>query len=538
MPHTTAIALLLSFATAWLSAQPPAPPAPPPPKPPPMIRTVLDAAGRPYSLLDNNEELTLRVTALPPDAKLDFMEADGALIITAARGAQLRIAFPRESFAGGTAAIGGALSTLGPRQQRLPQASATQAVLHGPAGRVTLTTSTPRLLSIEDRWERRARTYSFTVELAGGPVEASLAFTSTPDTAPASLLVHPDQLRARFHGFGGNYCWPAMSSVTLYTLANIKSAWARVEMSLEDWEPQNDNDDSSTVNWEVLKSHDRPNSRLRNQLLTALEIQKKGIPYVASIWWLPEWIYANPNQQPRSDHRRRVAIDKWDELLESIGSYLLYAKQQYGVEPDLFSFNEANIGVYLFLDPEEHRQALISIGRHLRKLGLKTKMLLADATGPDGTYTYALPAASDPEALAFCGAISFHSWGGASPDMYKAWGDLAEWTGLPLLVAEMGVDSAAYRSRSYDSYAYGLRELRMQQELIIHARPQSLLFWQYTEDYALAKSTPNSGGSPLVEPTPRFWLMQQLANLTPMQSDSLVTASNHPNVLVTAFRSG
>jgi hypothetical protein len=50
-------------------------------------------------------------------------------------------------------------------------------------------------------------------------------------------------------------------------------------------------------------------------------------------------------------------------------------------------------------------------------------------------HTYALPAANDPEALRYCGAIGFHSWGGAKPGQYAAWGDLAERLKLPLLHA-------------------------------------------------------------------------------------------------------
>lgn len=225
---------------------------------------------------------------------------------------------------------------------------------------------------------------------------------------------------------------------------------------------------------------------------------------------------------------------QWAELLESIGSYLLHAKQQYGAEPDLFSFNEANIGVYVLFTPEEHAQAIKSIGAHLAKLGLKTKMLLGDATGPKGTYVYSLPGANDPEALKYAGAVAFHSWGGATSEQYAAWGDVAEWLNLPLLVTEVGADAFAWRNRMYDSYSYGLREVKMYQELLLYARPQGFMQWEYTADYSLVRVRNNAAG-PELEPSARFYFLKQFSNLTPRNADVLETSSDQANVLLTAF---
>jgi hypothetical protein len=215
-----------------------------------------------------------------------------------------------------------------------------------------------------------------------------------------------------------------------------------------------------------------------------------------------------------------------------LSSYLLYAKREYQVEPDLFSFNEANIGVYVGLTPETHLEAIKRIGAHFARLGLKTRMLLGDATGPRDTHKFVLEAAGDPEAMQYVGAIGFHTWGGGTPEQYAAWGDVGEWLNLPLLITELGVDAAAYHTRSWDSYHYGLREARMTQELLIHARPQGTQFWQFTNDYALARALPDG----TVEPTARFWLMKHFTDLTPHKSEALGTSSDQPGVLFTAFR--
>ncbi|MGC4106203.1 MAG: hypothetical protein QM753_07585 [Thermomicrobiales bacterium] len=110
--------------------------------------------------------------------------------------------------------------------------------------------------------------------------------------------------------------------------------------------------------------------------------------------------------------RAQIAPDKWEELAECIGSYLVYAKQKYGVEPDMFSFNEPDWGVMLELTPEEQRDVIKLLGKQFVKLGLKTKLLLADVTNPRGTAKYAEPTVADPEAMQYVAAIAFHSWGG------------------------------------------------------------------------------------------------------------------------------
>lgn len=74
----------------------------------------------------------------------------------------------------------------------------------------------------------------------------------------------------------------------------------------------------------------------------------------------------------------------------------------------------------------------------------------------------------------------------------------------------------------------------MTQELLLYARPQGTQFWQFTNDYALAR--PQAGGG--VEPTARFWLMKHFTDLTPHKSEALTTSSDQPNVLFTAFHGG
>ena len=228
--------------------------------------------------------------------------------------------------------------------------------------------------------------------------------------------------------------------------------------------------------------------------------------------------------------------EMWPEMLEAVGSYLRYAKEHYGVEPDLFSFNESNIGVDLLFSAEEHREMIKRLGAHLNKLGLKTKMLLGDTSNARGTHSYCLPAANDSEAMQYVGAVAFHSWGGASAEDYQAWAELADRLKLPLLDTELGVDAGAWRDRSYDTFFYAIREVEMYQDVILHARVRGTQQWEFTSDYSIVHESKDAEGRSLIEPTARFHFVKQFCNLTPRGSDVLTTASDHPKVQLTSFR--
>lgn len=462
-------------------------------------------------------------------------------------GLYYRIDIPRPEFLGGEAVPSGGqairLPSVKPPGRHFASAEAAGVEFTSTSRdlRVSASWDKPVRVLFQDSWERQRRFYSAWVELHRGPLakgaSVSMALTLSArgpvDHTPARLRLDPSIERFRFDGFGGNYCWQLESPVTRYTLENLRVAWARTELKLADWEPENDNAMPSEANWDYFASQDKPGSELRKKFLFSKQLQDRGIPQIISIWRLPKWLATDTGlRNPWGRARYRVSPAQWEELLESVGSYLLYARRRYGIEPEIFSFNEPNIGAYVLFTPEEHRDAVKSLGRHFAKLGLKTRQLLAGATGPRGTHEFGLPTANDPEALSYCAAVGFHTWGEGTPEQYAAWGDLAEWTGLPLLVTEMGVDAAAFEGRTFDSYHYAMRELKLYQELLLHARIQGALYWQYTGDYSLARVN-----SDAVVPTARFWILKQLGDLTPPAAAALKSTSSHPKVLFTAFAS-
>ncbi len=487
-------------------------------------------------------DLSLRVTA-EAEVKIEgvFFWLDAP--VTAFAGGRC------ELISEGAAAAGAALPSRLPEEPHLIIRTGDRIVFENASGTLRLEESLdrPRLAVIQDERKWGDSRYTAFVNFAPdgqlpagktAMLELKLKLTGKADHSPVKLSLDAKAARYRFDGFGGDYCFDIASPVTQYTLDHLRVAWARTEMTLADWAPTNDMASPEKVREGLREAHDQPDSRLRQEFLLAQQIEKRGIPSCISIWQLPEWVYTDPGKGPFDNHRI-VAPDKWPAVLDAIGSYLLYAKKQYGVEPDLFSFNESNYGVMVYLSPDEHRNAIRRIGDRLKRLGLKTKMLLGDVADPrSGGIEYLQTAAGDPEAMRNVGAVSFHSWGGASPETYAAWADFAGKLDRPLLVTEAGVDSSAWSTPwEINSFYYALRELRMYQELLMYARPRSLMRWEFTGDYGMVQSEKAaSGGGLELRPALNYWLVRHLCNLTPPNADALAAGSSDSKLLFTAFR--
>lgn len=478
--------------------------------------------------MDGGRRLEFTQTVREAEGKVILGVEYRAMAGLTAEGLFLRVNIPWFDFKGGTVHNG-------LREVMLPESGTNNAnLLYGETDRLDARAASGAVwwsarfsrafgINLQDKSGESPKSFTFWVyvhrgnlaEGAAGSFEMELAIDGVPDAASAGLSVDLSGPSHRFDGFGGNYCFQIESPVTAYTLEHLDSRWARTEISLIEWDSP---------------EPDRPGSRLRLEMELMQKLRDKGIPFVASVWRLPERFLADRGVKGPNDQQRRIDPERWDELIESLGSYLLYARDHYGVEPDLFSFNEPDLGIRILFSDEEHRDAIRRIGAHFESLGLKTKMLLGDVSHPRGTHAYVLKAAEDREAMRHVGAISFHSWGGATRQQYEAWAELAERLQLPLLVAELGTDASAWRGRSYDSYWYGMEEIRLYQELLRYAKPRGTMYWEFTADYSLVQMD----GSEIV-PTGRFWLTKQLTNLTPPDAEALAAASDHPKVLLTAF---
>lgn len=349
------------------------------------------------------------------------------------------------------------------------------------------------------------------------PVLRSFAQPAHPAPPPTTFALDPQAVRyVVTHGIGGNYCFEFDSPVTAITLRELKPPVVRTEMVLREWEAENDNDDPATANWDYYRSRDVAELRARFEFMA--DLTRRQVPYAVAVWGAPPWI-----RQGRGPVERA----KWPELIEGVSTFLEHAKAGHGAEPDFFTFNEPDYGVDVKLSPEEHRDMIKLLGAEFERHGLRTKLTLGDAHKP-APIEYVQPAAADPEAMRHVGVVAFHSWWYEDkPEHLSQWADLAERVKRPLWVAEAGVNAIAWRDGSMNTFDYAIGELVHYQRLLIHARPQAILYWEYTGDYSLLDAQHR--------PTERFAFMRHWSEFIPPGSEAMA-GEERDGLLFTAFR--
>jgi O-glycosyl hydrolase len=344
------------------------------------------------------------------------------------------------------------------------------------------------------------------------------------DKSAAHIALDLSQPGRAFDGMGGNFRIqsPADAPVIQYNLDHLRLAWARVPMPFNFWQPNVDVDPAQAAAAGEL------NTNVVDAMKMAQTLAQKNIPMVISIWFPPRWAVKANVPGTRGT---RINPQQWDNVCKSITSYLQYLKQHYGAEPDLFSFNESDMGIDVLQSPEEHDDTIKRLGAYYGSHGLKTMMLLGD-TGNAGGDKFIDVAAADPEAAKYIGAVSFHSWNGGTTEQYEHFSDAAHRLNVPLLVCEGGLDPAAYMYRAtFLEPWYCVNEISQYVEICRVAQPLAILEWQFTDDYSIL--TGGRDGQPL-EPAQRFWQIKQLGMTAPAARAVPATCDNS-NVVSCAF---
>ena len=349
----------------------------------------------------------------------------------------------------------------------------------------------------------------------GGAARATYTITAAgiPDRRPITLALDARSPGRVWDGLGGNFRIqnPRLDpTVIAYNLANMRVAWARVEMPWRSWHPDSVADPAS-----------RDTAQLDPRVKAAMEIARttaaKGMPVVVSAWFPPQWAVVGP--LPRGGGPVNGvwgnALDtaKTQRIYASITSYLQYLKRYYGVEARAFSFNESDLGIDVRQTAQEHLELIKGLGAYMKAHGLATTMLLGDVS--DATPTrFIEPALADSSSWPFIGAVSYHSWRGWSDSLLTFWSAAAKRIGVPLLVGEGSTDAGAWRyPQIFQEADFALPEIELYVRMLARSEPKSILQWQLTSDYSLLAGGGLFGDSTALRPTQRFWNLKQLASV-------------------------
>lgn len=372
---------------------------------------------------------------------------------------------------------------------------------------------------------RKGSKDSFKIRLqASGTIDHSDAEISLDMQRPSNL----------FTGFGGNFRLQnpkADPQVIDYCLENIRVAFGRVEFPWRLWHPQEGNDPVTEA------EAGRLNPRVEQSLLMAQRLKAMGMPVILSCWFPPSWaIEGGPESYRRKGGVIAYRLDpqKQAEIYKSMADYLVYAKQHYGIEFSMFSFNESDLGIDVLHSPQEHADFIKGFGAYLAKLNLPTKMLLGDNSDAT-TFDFILPALNDETTHKYIGAVSFHSWRGCDDATLQKWAGAARTLNVPLLVGEGSTDAAAHRyPEIFNESTFALYEINLYVRICAICQPLSILQWQLTSDYSLLWGGGIYGFQGALHPTQRFFNIKQLAS-TPADALAIPVACSKKNVNCAAF---
>jgi hypothetical protein len=332
------------------------------------------------------------------------------------------------------------------------------------------------------------------------------------DKRPITLRLDTTAAGRAFEGLGGNFRLQNAKTdpqVIDYCLQNLRVAWGRVEMPWRFWQPELNSNPIDSARAGKL------NSQVKHAMEMAQRLNKMGIPIILTTWSAPSWaIVGAPKFRPGPDGVWGNPLDhtKDAEIYKSIADYITCLKEQYGVEPRLFSFNESDLGINIRQTGAEHAALIKGLGAYLVSRGLKTKMLLGDNSDAT-TYQFIYPAMNDPATYPYIGAISFHSWRGWGTEILEKWADAAAKMNLPLLVAEGSIDAAAWNYPAiFEEPLYAMQEITLYTRLLAICQPESILQWQLTADYSPLAGGGIFGNDEPLHPTRRFWNLKQLSS--------------------------
>lgn len=354
------------------------------------------------------------------------------------------------------------------------------------------------------------------------------------DNRPITFKLNTLDEGRPFDGFGGNFRLQnpkADPQVIDYCLQNLRVAWSRVEFPWRFWQPGKDDDP-------IIEAKDgKLNPKVQQAMDMAVRLNKMGIPIILSGWFPPNWaVVGNLNFRPSPGGVWGNQLDtaNINEIYKSITDYILFLKNNYGVEIALFSFNESDLGINVRQTAQEHAALIKGLGAYFKSKGLTTKMLLGDNSDAT-TYEFIYPAMHDPEAIPYIGAISFHSWRGWDTETLEKWKAAADQLKVPLIVGEGSTDAAAWNYPAiFEEQTYILQEINLYIRLLSICQPLTILQWQLTSDYSPLAGGGIFGNNEPLHPTQRFWNFKQLAS-TPKGLFAIPVTYDRPDVTCAAL---
>ena len=357
----------------------------------------------------------------------------------------------------------------------------------------------------------------------------------TVDKEDVKISLDPAKPGRPFKGIGSNYRVGDISKdadVMFYCLDSLRVTWGRIALDWREWQPNENEDPFINARAGKLKKD------FYQQIEMAKILAKRHIPMILSVWVPPVWAIdsTRDNHLPlEHDIKKSLNPGKIQQMCKSLADYIEFLKTDYGIEIPLFSFNEIDYGVWVFMTPEEHAFYNKSLGSYFSSRGLITKMLLGDTgAGTIRSNKIVLPSVADSTIHKYIGAVSLHTYHGCTTADLKAWLLSAQKLNLPLMVVEAGPNSAEHRyPLNFTEKWFELSEIDLYVRICRDAQPATIMEWQLTRNYSVMTGNGLYDDNGPLRPTQRFWNLKQLGS-TPEDSFWIPCTVDKPNISAAA----
>jgi hypothetical protein len=194
------------------------------------------------------------------------------------------------------------------------------------------------------------------------------------------------------------------------------------------------------------------------------------------------------------------------------------------VEVAYISFNEANLGINVLLNPQDVIALVKLAGPRFAELGLKTKWLLGDCSNVRDCLAYIQPIWAEESTRQYFGPLAFHSWDVLSvtdPRLEEIAAFALE-NGLEVRCTEAGWDAALWqRAEEFPGWNNALRLALVYSRVLKLSRATTMYYWEmFAQDYNL-----NDGQ----EPYPAMNVLKLLNDRIPPGSQVVGASPNGSN---------
>jgi hypothetical protein len=238
----------------------------------------------------------------------------------------------------------------------------------------------------------------------------------------------------------------------------------RVRIDLDEWQPLEDG-----------PFIDGSHMLATFEFLREVKQRTPDILVAASVWKVADWMVSNPE----SEEHRSLQQEKYAKVVDAMGAWLVRAKEEYGVEVDYVSFNEADIGITVSLTPSEVVALIREGGPRLESLGLKTRWLLGDTSSAGSFTAYTPRIYAEEDIRPYLGPLAFHSWDASTPDLFlRNIGEFADANGLEVWCTEGGFDAQEWNTpEEFPTWKHAQRLAGIYTRVLRETRATTLLYW-------------------------------------------------------------